>query len=220
MSSHTIPYRIFRIFMKPIFFLLFRPHIVGAEHIPAEGAAVLAGNHKHALDPILIDVSTKRVVRTLAKKALHDGAFGFFFRAVGTIPVDLHASSNPDALHAAVDALKAGELVNVSPEAKRNYTDELLLPFKYGAAVMSQRSGAPVIPYAVTGDYKFFGGKRPTVTFGAPVLPGSADDVTAHNKAIYEAVGDLLRASADSAFLQSKHYTSFEEWSTRNGKTS
>ena len=216
---HYAAYRIFRAVMKPLFLLLFRPVIVDAERIPESGAAVLAGNHKHALDPILIDICTRRVVRTLAKKDLHDGAFGFFFRAVGTIPVDLHAASNPDALRAAVEALKDGSLVNVSPEAKRNYTDELLLPFKYGAAAMSQRSGAPVIPYAITGDYHIFRGKRPTVTFGEPIFCREPD-LTSCNRALYEAVGALLQSSADSTFLQSKHYTSFEEWRNRNGKTS
>ena len=81
------------------------------------------------IDPILVDISTRRIVRTLAKKDLHDGAFGWLFRSAGTIPVDLHAKHNPAALQAAKKALSAGELVNVSPEAKRNYTDELLLPF-------------------------------------------------------------------------------------------
>ena len=36
---------------------------------------------------------------SLAKKDLHDGKFGWFFRAIGTIPVDLHAEHNKDALN-------------------------------------------------------------------------------------------------------------------------
>ena len=63
-----ILYRVMRTIFSPIFRILFRPRIIGAQNIPQDGAAVIAGNHKHALDPILIDISTKRVVRTLAKK--------------------------------------------------------------------------------------------------------------------------------------------------------
>ena len=67
-----ILYRVMRTIFSPIFRILFRPRIIGAQNIPQDGAAVIAGNHKHALDPILIDISTKRVVRTLAKKELHE----------------------------------------------------------------------------------------------------------------------------------------------------
>ena len=75
-------------FLRPIFTFLFKvyynPKIINKEYIPKKGSCVIAGNHKHALDPILVDICTKRVVHTLAKKDLHDGKFGWFFRTVGT----------------------------------------------------------------------------------------------------------------------------------------
>lgn len=82
-----ILYRVMRTIFSPIFRILFRPRIIGAQNIPQDGAAVIAGNHKHALDPILIDISTKRVVRTLAKKELHDGRFGFIFAESELFPL-------------------------------------------------------------------------------------------------------------------------------------
>ena len=148
-------YRLVRgIFIGPVH-MFFRPQIVNQNYIPKEGACVIAGNHKHARDPILVDASTTRIVHTLAKKDLHDGPMGWFFRAIGTIPVDLHAKHNKEALEEAVEYLKEGNLINVSPEAKRNYTDEILLPFKYGAVVMAKRTGCKIVPYAITGDYIF-----------------------------------------------------------------
>lgn len=204
---------------RPLMRLLFRPRIIGAEHIPAAGGAVIAGNHKHALDPILINTATKRTVCTLAKKELHDGAFGFFFRMVGTIPVDLDAKRNPAALAAAVDALKAGTLVNVSPEAGRNYTDELLLPFKYGAVSMSGKTGVPIIPYAISGDYKLFAKHRLTVRFSAPIY-ADPENLPASNAALYNKVAELLQSITDAALLQTKHLTPFEEWSNDHAQTS
>ena len=213
-----LAYRFLRLVFKPLFSLLFRSEIIGREHIPAEGAAVIAGNHMHALDPIFVDICTKRVVCTLAKKALHDGAFGFLFRAAGTIPVDLHSARNPDALNAAVEALRSGQLVNVSPEAKRNYTDELLLPFKYGAAVMAQRTGAPIIPYAVTGTYKPFRG-RVTICFGEPILPGdrTPDEI---NRALYDAVAQLLETIMPQEIRRTKRLTAYDVWGEKHEKTS
>ncbi|MBO4878160.1 MAG: 1-acyl-sn-glycerol-3-phosphate acyltransferase [Ruminococcus sp.] len=203
-------YKAARFILGPVFRLMYRPVIVGRENIPADGPAVIAGNHKHALDPVLIDISTRRVVRTLAKKALHDAWYGFLFRSAGTIPVDLHAKHNPAALEAAVEALRRGELVNVSPEAKRNYTDELLLPFKYGAAVMAARTGSVIVPYAIAGDYSLRPKHRLTVIFGRPVEAGSDPDDT--NRRLYNEIASLLRKAMPEDELKRKHFTSYESW--------
>lgn len=206
-------YRALRLIFKPLFSVLFRYEVTGKEHIPAEGAAVIAGNHTHALDPILVDICTKRVVCTLAKKALHDGAFGFLFRAAGTIPVDLHSAHNPDALKAAEEALRSGQLVNVSPEAKRNYTDELLLPFKFGAAVMSHRTGAPIIPYAICGTYRPFRGKV-TIRFGEPICPENRtpDEI---NRVLYNRVSELLDEIMPTDIRSKKRLTAYDTWRER-----
>lgn len=152
----------------PLFRLLFNPVIVNADYIPKVGAAVLAGNHKHALDPVLVDCCTKRTVHTLAKKELHNGKLGWFFRGIGSIPVDLKADKNKDALVSAIACLNKGALINVSPEAKRNYTAEILLPFKFGAVVMAKRTGSIIVPYSITGEYTFRS-KDLKVVFGKPL---------------------------------------------------
>lgn len=189
-KDKALLYRILRPIFTVIFKLYYNPTIINKEYIPKNGAAVIAGNHKHALDPILVDVCTKRVVHTLAKKDLHDGKFGWLFRAVGTIPVDLKAKHNKQALTSAIEYLNKGALINVSPEAKRNYTNEILLPFKVGAVVMSQRINCNIIPYSITGDYKFRS-KNLKITFGKP-LDVSKLAVEEANQLLYEIVKELL----------------------------
>lgn len=207
-------YRIIRFVCAPLFRFVYRPRIIGQENIPLTGNAVVAGNHKHALDPILIDVSTPRIVRTLAKKELHDGMFGFIFRRVGAIPVDLHSERNRAALAASVDALREGCIINLSPEAKRNYTDEMLLPFKFGAVSMAKKTGAPLVPYAIAGDYRLFS-KNLTVMFGEPFYVGDAELYDA-NKQLYNRILALLGAVTDKAVLAQKHITSFDEWNEQS----
>ena len=183
-------YRTIRgIFIHP-FFMFFKPQIINKEYIPKEGACVIAGNHKHALDPILVDVSTKRIVHTLAKKDLHTGPMGWFFRAIGTIPVDLRAAHNKEALESAVEYIEEGNLINVSPEAKRNYTDEILLPFKYGAVLMAKRTGCKIVPYAITGEYKFRS-KNLKIVFDKP-LDISMLSIEEANQLLYDKVKELL----------------------------
>ena len=45
-------------FLRPIFTVIFKlyfnPTYINKEAIPLEGACVIAGNHKHALDPIFV----------------------------------------------------------------------------------------------------------------------------------------------------------------------
>ena len=191
-------YRILRPFFTVLFKIYFHPTLIHKEYIPAEGAVVIAGNHKHALDPILVDVCTKRVIHTLAKKDLHDGIFGWFFRAIGSIPVDLRAAKNPRALQTAIEYLKEGKAINVSPEAKRNYTREILLPFKFGAVIMAQRTNCTIVPYSITGDYKFRS-RNLTITFGEP-LDVSGMTAEEANELLYNTVKELLlRAGADKS---------------------
>ena len=192
MKSATL-YKIIRPIFTVLFRVYFNPTLIHKEYIPKDGSVVLAGNHKHALDPILVDVCTKRVVRNLAKKELHDGAFGWFFRAIGSIPVDLHAKRNPQALAAAVEYLKQGEVINVSPEGKRNYTEEILLPFKFGAVVMAQRTNCNIVPYSIVGDYKFRS-KNLKITFGEP-LDVSGMTAEEANETLYNTVKSLLLAA-------------------------
>lgn len=190
MSGSDFLYKI----MQPVINLMFRvfinPQVVNKEAIPKEGRCVIAGNHKHALDPILVDTCTKRVVHTLAKKDLHDGVFGWFFRAIGTIPVDLHAEHNKDALASAVEYLNRDELINLSPEAKRNYTDEILLPFKMGAVVMAKRTGSRIVPYSITGDYRFRS-KNLKIVFGEP-LEVSDMEAEEANELLYNTIKKLI----------------------------
>lgn len=190
MEKKYFVYKILRFVFSPIFKIIYRPQIINSKYIPNDGAAIIAGNHKHALDPILVDICTKRIVFTLAKKDLHDGKFGFLFKAVGTIPVDLHASSNKEASKAAIAKLNNGNLINISPEAKRNYTKELLLPFKYGAVSMSKKTGCPIIPYSITGDYKLFS-KNLKIEFGKPLYINNYDIEDA-NQVLYNSVKELL----------------------------
>lgn len=201
-------YKIFRICFLPIFKFIYRPQIINANYIPKEGAAIIAGNHKHALDPILVDICTKRMIFTLAKKELHDGIFGFFFRAVGTIPVDLKSKTNKEALNAAVMNLKEGNLINLSPEAKRNYTKELLLPFKFGAVSMAKKTSSVIVPYSITGDYKLFS-KNLKIVFGEPIDVTTMEMEQA-NEVLFYKIKDLLMEHMDEEELRTKENSKYK----------
>ncbi len=173
---------------RPIFYATFmsyyNPTIINSEVIPETGRIIIAGNHKNALDPIFVDVCTKRTVYTLAKKSLHDGKFGWFFRGVGSIPVD------KGAMDTAISYLMNDCAINISPEGTRNKTSEILLPFKYGAVVMAKRTNSKIIPYSITGDYKF-NSDNLRIEFGE-LLDVSSLSVEDANECLYENVKKLI----------------------------
>ncbi|MDR1387490.1 MAG: 1-acyl-sn-glycerol-3-phosphate acyltransferase [Propionibacteriaceae bacterium] len=169
----------------------FGARIVNADRIPASGPAVLAGNHFHAFDPLLVDSCTKRPIFSLTKQSLLDGPFGWVFRGVGSIPVDYSRSHNKPATAAAVERLRQGDLVGLAPEGHRNKTDQLLLPFKFGAVSMAQKAGCPIVPYAIAGRYAFRD-RSLTIQFGQPWSIGPTDDLTEANQRLRQQVEDLL----------------------------
>lgn len=183
-------YKILRPIFTFIFKTYFNPTIVNKEYLPKKGSCVIAGNHKHALDPIMVDSCTKREVHTLAKKELHDNkAYGWFFRLIKSIPVDSYAK-NKKALNTAIEYLNEGNMINISPEGKRNYTKEILLPFKCGAVIMAQRSNSKIIPYSITGDYKFRS-KNLKIIFGKPI-DVSKMEVEEANTLLYNTIREMI----------------------------
>lgn len=176
-NKNEILYSFFRPIFTAIFKLYYNPIIINKKYIPKEGKVIIAGNHKHAFDPIFVDSCTKRVVHTLAKKDLHDGKFGWLFKAVGTIPVDLKAEHNKEALNTAIKYLNNERVINISL-------------FKYGTVIMAQRTNSKIIPYAITGDYKFRS-KNLKIVFGEP-LDVSKLDVEEANQILYETIKKLI----------------------------
>lgn len=205
MKKNYYFYKTFRFIFKPIFKILFRPTIINAEYIPTSCSAIIAGNHKHALDPILVDICTKRVVFTLAKKSLHEGKFGFFFKAVGSIPIDTKGGNNKDSKNEAVEKLKEGNLINISPEGTRNKTNKLLLPFKYGAVSIASKANSVIVPYSITGEYKLFSNNL-KIVFSKPI---KITDIEKTNEKLFNTIKKLMITNMDKNELKTKEINNY-----------
>ena len=81
-------YRILRAIVKPIFCLLYRVKIDGAENGKIDGRTMVIANHKSNCDPILMHLLFKPKIRLMAKKELFKNRFfGAVLRAFGAFPV-------------------------------------------------------------------------------------------------------------------------------------
>lgn len=126
--------------------------ITGSEHFPQTGGAVMTINHTGYLDFAyagLAALEFNREIRFMAKDAVfRHPVLGPLMRGLGQIPVDRAAGA--EAFADAVQALRAGEVVAVYPEATISRSFELK-EFKTGAARMAQEAGVPVVPVVVWG---------------------------------------------------------------------
>ena len=155
-KENEISYRIVTGIMRPIAWLVYRPISFGVENIPKDVPVIIACNHRGVPDPAFtIYAYRKRAIRFLAKKSLHDSVFGFIFRMALTIPVD-RSRKNPESMLAAETALKHNKVIGIYPEGTRNKSDDILLPFKYGAVALAQKCGAYLVPSVNIGSYKPF----------------------------------------------------------------
>jgi 1-acyl-sn-glycerol-3-phosphate acyltransferase len=180
--------------------------VEGATHIPATGGAVIASNHVGYLDFVFTGLAArhvdKRLVRFLAKKEIFDKRVpGTLMRGMHHISVDRDAGAG--SYRNAVDALRAGELIGMFPEAtiSRSFC---LKEFKNGAARMAAEAGVPLVPSVVWGTQRLLTKGRPRnfqrhvpirVHVGEPLRPSASDDPTAVTAELKERMQALLDAA-------------------------
>jgi len=130
---------------------------VGLEHVPREGAVVLASNHLSFIDSIFLPLVVDRPVIFLAKseyftgKGLKGWATRVFFQAAGQLPIDRSGGKASEAaLETGLRVLHEGSILGIYPEGTRS-PDGRLYRGRTGVARMVLESGAPVIPVAMIG---------------------------------------------------------------------
>ena len=193
-EEREIGYKFLTPFMRPLFRFFYTPKIIGAENIPQDCALVIAGNHKHVYDQCLTIMATKRVIHYMAKKEYFEGKLAPFFRLVGCIPVDRSRKDFSSAM-SAMRVLKDGGAIGIFPEGTRNKTEDFLLKFKTGAVSMAKKSDAYILPFGLTGDWKFRS-KNLTVRFGKPFKVGDMTVEEANHK-LYHEVESLMLENLD-----------------------
>ncbi|MBA2560882.1 MAG: 1-acyl-sn-glycerol-3-phosphate acyltransferase [Propionibacteriales bacterium] len=132
-------------------------HVVGSEHIPREGGAVLAFNHISYVDFIFGGFATqpaKRLVRFMSKRELFDHRLtGPLMRSLHHIEVD--RDDGTKSYDVALDYLAAGEVVGLFPEATISRSFELK-DFKTGTVRMAARADVPLIPVVLWGTQRIY----------------------------------------------------------------
>lgn len=174
----SLLYRFAYSFIPTFWKLLFRMEIRGSEHIPLEGAVLLASNHRSNLDPFFLGASCPRQIHFMAKAELWKvGALGRVIEALGAFPVN-RGEADRQAVRRALEVLEQGAVVGLFPEGHRQRAGGFG-QINPGVTLFSLRDGVVTIPVVLEGTNKVMNGRIPRfprvrVSFGAPLEIPSA----------------------------------------------
>ncbi len=153
----------------------------GESNVPRRGGVLYCPNHSSDCDPVAIFVSAPRRCWMIGKSELFDiPRLGWFFAHFQAFPIK-RGSPDRAALRRAEALLKSGEALLLFPEGRLS-EDGHLQTLQPGAALLSLRTGAPIVPIGLQNTNRImpYGAVRPqyspapvTVTYGPPIDPRS-----------------------------------------------
>lgn len=203
-------YWFFRYLIVTILRLLFRIKFAGRENLPKHEAAILAANHASAFDPVFIFGGTRRRITALGNARYFQSKHGWFFRAMGQIPVAPGDGHSRDlALACAQNLLKQGQLVGIFPEGNRS-RDGKLYRGHTGVAQLAISTGVPIIPIGVIGSDKVLPRKqkwpkffqRVEVNFGLPIDPTHYCNSRSLTNQVMKAIGELSDREYNDRYIE------------------
>jgi len=169
---------------------IYRIHVMGREHVPSQGPALLVCNHVSYVDPLLLAACVSRNIRFFMWRVVYEWKpIHWFFKMMHTIPIS--GKDGPQRFRASMQearqALKEGHVVCIFAEGAITRLGQTL-GFRKGLEVIAKDLDIPIVPVyldRVWGSIfsfdkgKFFW-KKPrelpypvTVAFGKP-LPAEA----------------------------------------------
>lgn len=174
-------YGLVKIILWPIFKIAYKFSVKNPQRLPAEGPVLIVANHASYLDPPVIGLAARRPVRFMAKQELFEiFCLGRIIRRLGSFPVK-RDEFDRRAIHTALKTLSDGNVVGIFPQGTRQ-KDGVSEAFP-GAAMIAVKSGATVVPTAISGTEKVMpeGAKFPKwprimVSFGEPIKPETSGD--------------------------------------------
>lgn len=177
--------------------------VVGREHIPREGGLILVSNHLNNADPPAVALAIQpRYPMYMAKREMITWpVLGPAFRIFGAFPVR-RGQTDLAALRAASEVIRDGALLVMFPEGTRSHTGGLTKGHA-GTAMIALRTGAPILPVAITGTealvwpwifLKPFSIKRVRVVIGEPFRLPPVERIT--SEATAEATDVIMRRIA------------------------
>src|SRR5437763_2466913 len=142
-TRESIPLWVIRHAVALLLRMIFRIRVLGTEHLPRVGPALVAGNHTGFLDGPIVFMFMPRASSFLVKSELYAGPWAKLLAFAQQIPVRRGAPDRT-ALRRALDVLAAGGVLGVFPEGTRG--EGRLESVQHGIGYLALRAGCPIVP--------------------------------------------------------------------------
>ncbi len=137
----------------------------GAENIPENGAFILACNHIHFIDPVILIGECSRPVHFMAKaEAFKNKLAAFFLTHLNVFPVN-RGRSDKSSVEFAMKLVENGQVLGIFPEGTRS-KDLKPHEAKAGIALIARETKADILPASVYCEKKGGLFRKITVRFG------------------------------------------------------
>jgi 1-acyl-sn-glycerol-3-phosphate acyltransferase len=157
--------------------------IIGKDNVPKDEPVLYISNHRSFFDIPLAYVNLPTLTGFMAKKEIAKVPFlrtwMGFLQCLFLDRKDIRQGLK--TILKAIDQVKAGYSIFISPEGTRSQGKEML-PFKEGSFKVSEKSGCPIIPVAITNTDELFENHFPriksakvVIEFGKPIYPKQLD---------------------------------------------
>jgi len=127
--------------------LFFRLRVEGLENLPQKTNFIVVSNHSSFLDPLVIAAAIPKKIHCIVSRFLFKiPLLRWSLKKLEVLPAGRSSGK-------AIEFLIQNKIVGLFPEGRCS-RDEKLGEFKRGTALLSLRTGRPIVPCAILGTYE------------------------------------------------------------------
>jgi 1-acyl-sn-glycerol-3-phosphate acyltransferase len=191
--------------MRVLLRTIIKTETEGLEHIPEEGAVILASNHLTNYDVFPLQIEIQRPLFFMAKSELHKNPImDAVLRNLGAFPV-YRGQRDQWAIQHALKVLEHDQVLAFFPEGTRS-KGRGLRAGKTGTARMAIQMNCPIVPVAIDGTHRMFKSlpmrTRIRIVIGQPIYPKTNESVLGLTDRMMFTIAAMLPPALQGVYIK------------------